>query len=93
MLSRGSVAILKLCILTLATAAPEWELIESLPNLVEPMRSRQYAGYLNISPLKQLFYWYVESENDPTTDPVVLWLNGGPGCSSLEGLFVEMGPF
>ncbi|EYC23744.1 hypothetical protein Y032_0015g2811 [Ancylostoma ceylanicum] len=93
MLSRGSVAILKLCLLALVTAAPEWELIQSLPNLVEPMRSKQYAGYLNISPVKQLFYWYIESENNPASDPVVLWLNGGPGCSSLEGLFVEMGPF
>ncbi|VDK56630.1 unnamed protein product [Cylicostephanus goldi] len=40
-----------------------------------------------------LFLRYIESENDPSKDPVVLWLNGGPGCSSLEGLFMEMGPF
>ncbi|KAK6759619.1 hypothetical protein RB195_021290 [Necator americanus] len=75
------------------TAAPEYELIDSLPNLVEPMRSKQYSGYLSISSVKQLFYWYIESENNPENDPVILWLNGGPGCSSLEGLFVEMGPF
>ncbi|EPB79692.1 serine carboxypeptidase [Ancylostoma ceylanicum] len=68
-------------------------LIQNLPNLDEPMKSKQYTGYLSVSDTKKLFYWYIESESDPDNDPVVLWLNGGPGCSSLEGLFMEMGPF
>lgn len=38
-----------------------------------------------------LHYWMIESENSPSDDPVVLWLNGGPGSSSLIGLLTENG--
>ncbi|KAJ3697228.1 hypothetical protein LUZ61_000933 [Rhynchospora tenuis] len=56
----------------------------------------QYSGYISVDDVKQrsLFYYFAESEIDPTSKPLVLWLNGGPGCSSVGvGAFSENGPF
>ena len=40
-----------------------------------------------------LHYWFVTSSNNPATDPVAIWMNGGPGCSSIGGFLTELGPF
>lgn len=40
-----------------------------------------------------MFYLFFESRNSNSTDPVVIWLTGGPGCSSELALFYENGPF
>ncbi|CAH1392264.1 unnamed protein product [Nezara viridula] len=54
-----------------------------------------YSGYLTVNKTfnSNLFFWYFPSEADPKNAPVVLWLQGGPGGSSLFGLFCENGPF
>ena len=67
--------------------------IKSLPGLVEKPSFRQYSGYLSGGDGLHLHYWFVESQGNPKKDPVLLWLNGGPGCSSLGGLLIENGPF
>lgn len=52
-----------------------------------------FGGQLELDTHEKLFYWYAESQSAPETDPIVLWLNGGPGCSSINGFFTENGPF
>ena len=52
-----------------------------------------YAGYLETDvPGNELFYIFTPAQNDNISAPLVLWLNGGPGCSSLTGFFTEIGP-
>ncbi|KAK4479455.1 hypothetical protein RD792_014969 [Penstemon davidsonii] len=55
-----------------------------------------YAGYVTVNKEygRALFYWFLEADEDPSSKPLVLWLNGGPGCSSIGyGLAEEIGPF
>lgn len=81
--------------LYLSQAAPDSALVTQVPGFTGSFPSKHYAGYVNIDEThgKNLFYYLVESEGDPSKDPVVLWLNGGPGCSSFDGFVYEHGPF
>ena len=64
--------------------------------LTERMLGESYAGLMPISSQKnasELYFWFFPSEDTQASDEILIWLNGGPGCSSLEGLLQENGPF
>ena len=54
----------------------------------------QRSGYLDINAAedKHYFYWMFEAKTNPSTAPVILWMTGGPGCSSSLAILAENGP-
>ncbi|KAK7685695.1 hypothetical protein QCA50_011039 [Cerrena zonata] len=87
-------------------SGPEWqkyfEVTDQLPNVTFPF-ARNFAGNIPVDrpnhPNNTLFFWAFEKENGSLTanagesnEPWGLWLNGGPGSSSLLGALFENGP-
>ncbi|EPS67442.1 hypothetical protein M569_07330, partial [Genlisea aurea] len=71
------------------------DLVIGLPGQ-PPVSFKHYAGYVTVNPIhgRALFYWFFEASRTPQRKPLVLWLNGGPGCSSIGyGEAEELGPF
>ena len=66
------------------------DIVKSLPNY--SYHGRLYSGYLSSSETKQFHYMFNLAHQDWENKPLVLWLNGGPGCSSLDGWSSENGP-
>ncbi len=73
------------------------EVIQDKAQITHPKfaNTPSYSGYFTVNKAfnSNMFFVYTEAEDDAPDTPVVLWLNGGPGLSSLHGFFLENGPF
>ncbi|KAL0383171.1 UNVERIFIED_CONTAM: Serine carboxypeptidase-like 18 [Sesamum calycinum] len=76
------------------TVLPQ-HVVETLPGLPDKLPNKLETGYVGVGEDEkvQLFYYFFESESNPEEDPFILWLTGGPGCSGLSTILMEIGTF
>uniref|UniRef100_A0A0E0GTB2 carboxypeptidase D n=1 Tax=Oryza nivara TaxID=4536 RepID=A0A0E0GTB2_ORYNI len=83
-----------LLLLLLLPCSASSSVITHLPGFHGRLRFYLETGYVSVDEETgtELFYYFVESERSPSTDPVILWLTGGPLCSGFTALVFEVGP-
>ena len=85
-----SIVILML-LASMTLSAPADDILKQLPDC-PAFDFNMYSGYLDVNANKSLHYTLVESQDNPETDPLLIWFNGGPGCSSMLAFMQEHGP-
>ncbi|XP_012572937.1 serine carboxypeptidase-like 11 isoform X1 [Cicer arietinum] len=90
-----AIVLFGLQILSHTEASSSKSKIEVLAGFQGPLPFELETGYVGLGETDddmQVFYYFIKSENNPQNDPLILWLSGGPGCSSFCGLVLQIGP-
>ncbi|XP_074572547.1 serine carboxypeptidase-like 18 isoform X1 [Curcuma longa] len=86
--------IVSLIFVCLFSSALSSSVVTHLPGFQGPLPFYLETGYVEVDEENggEFFYYFIESENKPAEDPLLLWLTGGPRCSAFSGLVLEIGP-
>ncbi|KAF8649202.1 hypothetical protein HU200_064397 [Digitaria exilis] len=74
--------------------AAEERVVTHLPGFQGPLPFDLRTGYVEVDESNgvRLFRYFTPSEHSPADDPLMIWLSGGPGCTSFAGLVYQIGP-
>lgn len=79
----------------MATLAAGDYFVHSLPGAPEGPLLKMHAGHIEVTPEHNgnMFFWHFQNKHIANKQRTVIWLNGGPGCSSMDGALMEIGPY
>ncbi|CAG7952181.1 unnamed protein product [Penicillium nalgiovense] len=99
--TKGGAAVMLLSVLSLllsplvsASSAADYY-VHSLPGAPKGPFLKMHAGHIEVDPdiNGNLFFWHFQNRHIANRQRTVIWLNGGPGCSSMDGALMEVGPY